>query len=196
MEENEPMMKRKIVVIGGSAGSLDVLLKVLPLLKTGIDFAIIIVVHRKQGMDSLLTDLLAHKTSLKVKEADEKEKILNGTIYIAPTDYHLLIENDYTFSLDYSEKVNYSRPAIDVTFQSAAQVYEEGATCLLLSGSNADGVNGLIATKKNGGIIWAQDPETAQVTYMPEQAILRAKVNAVLKPEEMAGYINSLSTNN
>ena len=196
MEENEPMMKRKIVVIGGSAGSLDVLLKVLPLLKTGIDFAIIIVVHRKQGMDSLLTDLLAHKTSLKVKEADEKEKILNGTIYIAPTDYHLLIENDYTFSLDYSEKVNYSRPAIDVTFQSAAQVYEEGATCLLLSGSNADGVNGLIEVRNYNGTSLVQDPSSAQVTYMPEQAILRANVSAVLKIEEMADYINSISSNN
>ena len=196
MEENEPMMKRKIVVIGGSAGSLDVLLKVLPLLKTGIDFAIIIVVHRKQGMDSLLTDLLAHKTSLKVKEADEKEKILDGTIYIAPTDYHLLIENDYTFSLDYSEKVNYSRPAIDVTFQSAAQVYEEGATCLLLSGSNADGVNGLIEVRNYNGTSLVQDPSSAQVTYMPEQAILRANVSAVLKIEEMADYINSISSNN
>lgn len=194
MEKNEPMKQQRIVVIGGSAGSLDVLLKILPLLSAEIDFAIIIVVHRKQGMDSLLTDLLAHRTVLKVKEADEKEKILNGTIYIAPTDYHLLIENDYTISLDYSEKVNYSRPSIDVTFQSAAQVYQDGATCLLLSGSNADGVNGLIEVSNYGGNSLVQDPSSAQMTYMPEQAILRADVSAVLKIEEMANYINSISS--
>lgn len=194
MEESESM--RKCLVIGGSAGSLDVLLKVLPVLNANIDFPIVIVVHRKQGMDSLLTDLLAHRTTLKVKEADEKEPILNGTVYIAPSDYHLLIEKDFTFSLDYSEKINYSRPAIDVTFQSAAEAYGAGLVCLLLSGSNADGVNGLITVNKFGGITLVQDPSSAQVTYMPDQAILRANVSAILKIEEMANYINSFSSSN
>jgi len=190
------MRKHRALIIGGSAGSLDVLLKVLPELKRNLDFAIIIVIHRKQGTDSLLTDLLSHRTNLRVKEADEKEKILDGNVYIAPSDYHLLIEKDFTFSLDYSEKINYSRPSIDVTFQSAADAYEENLVCLLLSGSNADGVNGLIAAKKNGGITLVQNPDSAQVTYMPEQAILRADVSSILGIEEMAGYINSLSQNN
>jgi two-component system chemotaxis response regulator CheB len=190
------MKKCTALVIGGSAGSLDVLLKVLPEINPNIDFPIIIVVHRKQGMDSLLSDLLSYRTQLKVKEVDEKEKIFNGYIYIAPSDYHLLIEKDHTFSLDYSEKINYSRPSIDVTFQSASDVYGEGLVCLLLSGSNADGVNGLIAAQKNQGITLVQDPASAQVTYMPEQAILKADVSAILKIEEMADYINSLSPNN
>ncbi|MFN0291543.1 chemotaxis protein CheB [Pedobacter helvus] len=190
------MKKDGLLVIGGSAGSLDVLLKVLPEVNQHLNFAIIIVIHRKQGTDSLLTDLLAHRTQLSVKEADEKEKLENGKVYIAPSDYHLLIEKDFTFSLDYSEKVNYSRPSIDVTFQSAADVFGENLVCLLLSGSNADGVNGLISVKKNGGTTWAQSPESAQVSYMPEQAILRANVSAVLKIEEMAKYINSLAANN
>lgn len=187
------MKKYSAMVIGGSAGSLDVLLKVLPEIDLKIDFPIIIVIHRKQGTDSLLTDLLAHRTKLKVKEADEKEKITKGYVYVAPSDYHLLIEKDDTFSLDYSEKVNYSRPSIDVTFQTAADAYGDKLICLLLSGSNADGVNGLISVKKNGGVTLAQDPNSAQVTYMPEQAILRANVSAVLKIEEMANYINELS---
>lgn len=195
MEEGERMRKIDALVIGGSAGSLDVLLKILPEISPNIDFSIIIVVHRKQGMDSLLSDLLSYRTELKVKEADEKEKIQKGYIYIAPSDYHLLIEKDFTFSLDYSEKINYSRPSIDVTFQTAADAYGDRLVCLLLSGSNADGVNGLIFAKKNGGITLAQDPESAQVTYMPEQAILRANVSAVLKIEEMANYINSLAIN-
>lgn len=190
------MIKRKAVVIGGSAGSLEVLLKVLPILKPNLDFPIIIIVHRKQGMDSLLTDLLNNKTALKVKEADEKEIIKDGTIYIAPSNYHLLVEKDFTFSLDYSEKINYSRPAIDATFQSAALAYEDGLVGLLLSGSNADGVNGLITINKYGGVSLVQEPKSAQVSYMPDQAILRANVSAILKIEEMANYINSLSTSN
>lgn len=181
------------LVIGGSAGSLDVLLKVLPNLHLTIRFPIIIVIHRKQGTDSLLADLLSHRTSLKVKEIDEKEKIMGGTIYVAPSDYHLLIEKDFTFSLDYSEKINYSRPSIDVTFHSAADTYKDGLVCLLLSGSNADGVNGLISVKNHGGITLVQDPSSAQVSYMPEQAILRAGVTTILKIEEIAPYINSLS---
>ena len=186
------MITRKAVIIGGSAGSLEVLIKTLPELSADIDFPIIIVVHRKQGMDSLLTELLAKKTVLNVKEADEKEPILNGTIYIAPSNYHLLIETDYTFSLDYSEKVNFSRPSIDVTFQSAALAYKGGLVGLLLSGSNADGVNGLITISKYNGVSLVQDPSSAQVSYMPEQAILRANVANVLKIEEIPVYINSL----
>ncbi|WP_113660921.1 chemotaxis protein CheB [Pedobacter nanyangensis] len=187
------MKRAAALVIGGSAGSLDVLLKILPEISPKIDFPIIIIVHRKQGTDSLLSDLLSYRTKLKVKEADEKEKINQGYVYIAPSDYHLLIEKDLTFSLDYSEKINYSRPSIDVTFQTAADAYGNQLVCLLLSGSNADGVNGLISAKKNGGITLVQDPESAQVTYMPEQAILRANVSAILKIEEMANYINSLN---
>lgn len=181
------------LIIGGSAGSLDVLLKVLPAIDIDITFPIIIVVHRKQGTDSLLSDLLSSKTRLKVKEIEEKETILPKTIYVVPSDYHLLIEKDHTFSFDYSEKVNYSRPSIDVTFQSAAEVYTKHLACLLLSGSNADGVNGLITVKSYGGEIAVQDPSSAQVDYMPAQAIERAGVHHILPIEEMAAYINSLS---
>jgi len=187
------MKNCEALIIGGSAGSLDVLLKVLPAIDTLINFTIIIVVHRKQGMDSLLCDLLSSKTTIKVKEVEEKEKILPRTIYIAPSDYHLLLEKDLTFSLDYSEKVNYSRPSIDVTFQSAAEVYTNKLVCLLLSGSNADGVNGLITVSSYEGETAAQDPTTAQVDYMPAQAILRANIDHVLTIDEMAAYINALN---
>ena len=193
MEEGSRMIGCKALVIGGSAGSLDVLIRVLPAIDLDINFTIIIVVHRKQGTDSLLTDLLSKKTKLKVKEVEEKEPVEPRTIYIAPSDYHLLIEKDYTFSLDYSEKINYSRPSIDVTFQSAAEVFTNRLVCMLLSGSNADGVNGLIAVNNFGGETVAQDPETAQVAYMPAQAILKSNVNKVLTIDEMAAYINSLN---
>ncbi|SFH13118.1 chemotaxis protein CheB [Pedobacter insulae] len=187
------MKECKALIIAGSAGSLEVLLKVLPDLRTDMSFPIIIVVHRKQGADFLLADLLSARTKLKVKEVEEKEEIMPKTIYIAPSDYHLLIEKEHTFSLDYSEKVNYSRPSIDVTFQSAAEVYTNKLACLLLSGSNADGVNGLETVTHYKGVALAQDPSTASVSYMPEQAILKVKIAHILKPEDMASYINSLN---
>ncbi|MGF1925607.1 MAG: chemotaxis protein CheB [Bacteroidia bacterium] len=187
-----PVKGCKALVIGGSAGSLDVLLKILPRLSTDLSFPIIIVVHRKQGTDFLLSDLLSSKTTLTVKEVEEKDEINPKTIYIAPSDYHLLIEKDFTFSLDYSEKVNFSRPSIDVTYQSAAEVYTDKLACLLLSGSNADGVNGLLTVKSYGGLAIAQDPSTASMGYMPQQAILKVKIDQILKVEEMADYINLL----
>jgi len=187
------MGKCDALIIGGSAGSLDVLLRVLPFLSPALSFPIIIVVHRKHGADSLLPELLSGRTKLVVKEIDEKEPVKAGVIYIAPSDYHTLIEQDHTFSLDYSEKVNYSRPAIDATFQTAAEVYRSKLVCLLLSGSNADGVNGLKSVKAWGGTTVIQDPASAQVSYMPEQASIHAKIDYILPIEDMAEFINLLS---
>lgn len=114
------------------------------------------------------------------------------TVYIAPSDYHLLFEKDGSFSLDYSEKVNYSRPSIDVVFQSAAEVFTNELVCLLLSGSNADGVNGLEQVKTYGGKAWVQNPDCATVPYMPQQAINIVNTDKVLTIEEMIYSINAL----
>lgn len=181
------------LVIGGSAGSLEVLMKVLPGIDPLLSFPVIIVLHRKAGKDSILTDILAAKTQLRVKELEEKEKILPATLYIAPPNYHLLIENDRTFSLDASEKVNFSRPSIDVTFESAAEVYKENLVGLLLSGANSDGTAGLKKVKENGGTALIQKPSSAVVSYMPEYALEHAAIDAVLEPAEMAQYINKLA---
>lgn len=181
------------LVIGGSAGSLDVLLKILPQIDLLINFPIIIVLHRKPQSDNLLVDLLKSRTGLRVKEAEEKEKIIDSNIYIAPSDYHLLIEKDHTFSLDNSEKVNYSRPSLDVIFESAADTFKNKLVCLLLSGSNEDGVQGLKEVKLSGGRVVIQNPTSAVVPYMPAQAILKVEVDKILPIEEMADYINELS---
>lgn len=180
------------LIIGGSAGSLEVLLRVLPELNPDLSFPIVIIIHRKHGADSLLPDLLATRTQLQVKEVEEKEFLLAGTIYIAPSDFHLLIEQDKSFSLDYSEKVNFSRPAIDVTFQTAAEVYQDKLVCLLLSGSNSDGVNGLKSVKNWGGMAAIQDPDSAQVAYMPQRAAAEVEIDHVLKVERMAEFINKI----
>lgn len=183
-----------MVIIGGSAGSLEVLLTLLPGLAPDISYPIVIVLHRKPNNPAVLTQLLAVRTGLPVCEIEEKQPILGGCIYIAPVDYHVLFEKDFTFSLDYSEPVNYSRPSIDVAFESAAQVYGEGLVALLLSGANADGVAGLRAVINFGGTAVIQDPETAAVAYMPAQAQQSVPISAKLQIYEMAKYLNALST--
>lgn len=192
MEENVLDSKCELLIIGGSAGSLDVLLHIMPEIDSAISFPIILVLHRRNTTDNTLTDLLCAKTKMQVKEADEKDILNPGTVYIAPPDYHLLIEKNRTLSLDFSEKVHYSRPSIDVTMQSGADVFGEKTVCILLSGANADGVEGLSAVKGKGGIIVAQNPETAEVSYMPQQAISNLNIDKVLKIEEMAEFINTL----
>lgn len=181
------------LIIGGSAGSLDVLLEIFPALRGDIRFPIVIVVHRKPSNESLLTDLLKSRTTLAVGEADEKEFLIPGKVFIVPADYHMLIEEDRSISLDYSEKVNYSRPSIDVTFQSAAEIFKEKLVCILLSGSNSDGVEGLKCVNRLGGRAVIQNPNTAIMPYMPQQAVINVKPHVILDSHDMAQYINKLN---
>lgn len=184
----------KLVAIGGSAGSLDAIFRILPLLKPSASFAVIIILHRKPGAsgEELLVELLRARTDWVVQEAEEKEVLMPGHIYVAPPDYHLLIETDHTLSLDVSEKVNYSRPSIDVTFESAAEVFGPHLLAILLSGANADGTEGMMHVKEKGGCCIAQAPSSAEVSYMPQQAIDRVKVDAVLDVEQIATFMNDL----
>jgi two-component system chemotaxis response regulator CheB len=182
----------RILVIGGSAGSLEALLQFLPALKNDIPFSIVIVLHRKNAAGSMLTNLLQSRTQIPVREIEDKEKMLPSVIYVAPADYHVLIEKDDHFSLDVSEKINYSRPSIDVSFETAADVFGQGAAALLLSGANADGTEGLKCIREKGGKVLVQQPSSAEVSYMPQQALKEIKPDAILSTEEIAGYINAL----
>lgn len=193
MEEDLSIKHRcGLLIIGGSAGTLEVMLQTLPHIRTDISFALLLVLHRSNESDPLLQSILSSKTSLPVKEVEEKEKILPGTIYIAPADYHLLIEKDHSFSLDFSEKVNYSRPSIDVTFSVAAEAYGAALACLLLSGGNTDGTEGLLCVKKAGGITAVQDPSTATVPFMPQHALSKMQPDYILMVNEIASFINNL----
>ncbi|WP_428657320.1 chemotaxis protein CheB [Runella sp.] len=191
MAEDKIKRECKLLVIGGSSGSIDFLLKLLPTLNVPLSFAIILVLHRKNSLESTLTELFASKTVIPVKEVEDKDVLEPGNIYIAPADYHLLIENNHEFSLDSSEKINFSRPSVDVTFESAAEVYGSSLVGVVLSGANADGTNGLKAIKRAGGLIIAQKPETAQVAYMPEQAISNNSIDFIFDVNELATFINS-----
>jgi two-component system chemotaxis response regulator CheB len=182
----------ELVIIGGSSGSLDAILKILPELRADFAVPIVVVMHRNISSDSVLEEVLASRTHLKVVEAEEKEMITPGYIYIAPPDYHLLIEKDHTLSLDYSEKINYSRPSIDVSFESAAEIYRERLACIILSGANADGAKGVVYASNVGSKIIIQNPAEAIVPFMPEQAIEHTSINNVLSIREIILFLNAL----
>ena len=180
--------KYELLVIGGSAGSLSMVLKLLPLLKKEMNVAIVIVFHRKQTDDTMLVDMLSSRTEFSVKEAGDKDELTPGTIFLAPPDYHLLIEKNKTITLDASEKVNYSRPSIDVTFETAADAYGQKMICMLLSGANADGVDGLQTAKKLGSYIIVQDPDSAEVPYMPREAVENVPVDLLLNYDNLYAF--------
>ncbi len=183
---------RRLIVIGGSSGSLEVILDILPRLPKSFPVPMLFVMHRNNSSDSLLRDLLARKSSLTVKEVEEKEEIVRGTIYLAPADFHVLIERDGSFSLDYSEKINYSRPSIDVTFMSAAEIFGARLTGILLSGANDDGARGMQVIKEKGGTTIVQDPAEAGVDMMPKEAIRRSVIDQVLTVAGIGDYLLTL----
>lgn len=182
----------ELIVIGGSAGSLQVIIEMIKNLNDAVHIPIVLVIHRKAQSGDVLRALLQQFTQIPVVEVEDKTEVREHTIYIVPADYHLLFENKRNMSLDSSEKMNYSRPSIDVTFRSAAEVYKENMLGILLSGANADGVEGLGYVKKYNGYVWIQDPETAEVEYMPKHAIEEIDYDFIIKPGNLAGYINQL----
>lgn len=191
MEKAQLNREFHVVMIGGSAGSLEIIIQLLSGLVNN-RLAIVLIIHRKGSIHSTLADLLKLKTPMVVKEAEEKEFIQPGHVLIAPADYHLLIERNGSITLDYSEKVNFSRPSIDVSFECAAEVYGKRVIGILLSGGNADGVEGLKAIKKAGGTCIVQDPETALVSYMPQHALNELQADYKFKAPEMAEFLNRI----
>ena len=184
--------KYKMLAIGGSAGSLDALLKIVSALPLNNYLSVVIIIHRKNDGESILTNLLSFRTNLIVKEVEDKEIIAGGSIYIAPADYHLLIENETMFSLDSSEKVHHSRPSIDVSFESVAEIFGVFSIGILLSGANADGAEGLKKIKQAGGFTIVQNPESAEVAYMPQQALELMSPDKILHANEMSDCIIQL----
>lgn len=182
----------ELIVIGGSAGSLQVIIEMIKNLDTTIHIPIILVIHRKAQSGDILMTLLQQFTRIAVVEIEDKTELEENTIYIVPADYHLLFENHKNMSLDSSEKMNYSRPSIDVTFRSAAEIYGKNVIGVLLSGANADGAEGLGYIKKYNGKVWIQDPATAEVEYMPKYAMEVVDYDLVITPATLAGYIKQL----
>jgi len=174
------------VVIGASAGAVSVLSTILPALPADFAMPVLVVVHIPPDRSSLLPALFAEKCRLHVKEAEDKEPILPGVVYFAPADYHLQVESDFTLSLSNDEPVLYSRPAIDVLFQTAADVYGDGLTAVVLTGASRDGAEGLRAVTRAGGSAMVQDPDTAEAKIMPQAALEACPDARRLSPREIA----------
>jgi two-component system chemotaxis response regulator CheB len=162
------------IVIGASAGAVEALSQLLPALPSHLRTPVVIVVHVPSNRSSLLAELFSSKCALPVREAEDKLALGEGTIWFAPPGYHLLLERERTFALSIDEAVNYSRPSIDVLFESAADVYRERVLALVLTGANHDGAHGAKVIHEAGGLVGVQDPSTAIATAMPQFAIERA----------------------
>lgn len=185
-------MKYKAIVIGASAGGLNAIKTVLTSLEAGFAASILIVQHLSTHSDGYMARYLNEMCKINVKEADEKEKILPGNVYIAPSNYHLLVEKDETISLTVDPKVNYSRPAIDILFDSAAEVYRDELIGIILTGANSDGSEGLKKIKALGGLTIVQDPSTAEADFMPKAAIKSTEVDYILSLNKISNKLIKL----
>lgn len=178
-------MKYEAVVIGTSAGGLQALTTLLTALPADFPLPVIVVQHRSKDEKTLLEEVLSHKCSIRIRQAEEKENIQAGVVYFAPPDYHLLIEQNHTFSLCCDERVNYSRPAIDVLFETAAGVYRQHLLAIILTGANQDGAAGISSIRRCGGTTIAQSPLSAQFPVMPAAAIATGDIQQILDLEQI-----------
>jgi two-component system chemotaxis response regulator CheB len=177
-----------ILAVGASAGGFEAIAQLLPSLE---DFGgpILIVLHLPSSRESSLVEALAARTKLRIKEAEDKEKVETGFVYVSPPDYHLLVNPGGELSLDVGEPENYSRPSIDALFESAAFVYGERMAALLLTGSNSDGARGLKAVRDRGGITGIESPKTARYPKMPEAALELFEPDVALPLPEFAAWV-------
>ncbi len=185
-------MTCEIVVVGASWGGLRALQTLLRDLPADLGVAIAVAQHRTaESPRRSLESILQEQTRMRVLEAGDKEPIEPGHVYLAPPDYHLLVERG-SFALSVDERVQFARPSIDVLFQSAADAYGERVIGIVLTGANEDGAAGLAAVKRRGGVAVVQDPVTAEAGAMPEAALKRTAADAVLPLEEIGAFVYRL----
>ena len=181
------------VVIGASAGGVEALTLLLPALPTTFRPALFIVLHLPRERPSLLVDIFARRCARPVREADDKEPVEPGTVYFAPPDYHMLLEKNRQIALSADEPVHFSRPSIDVLFESAAEVYGERLLGIILTGGNQDGAVGLHAIHQAGGVTVVQQPDNAKVPLMVVSALQRGPADFVLSLPEIAQLLGALA---
>lgn len=181
-----------VIVIGASVGAIEALFTILPFLPADFPCAVLIVVHIPPEPKSHLAELFAGRCQLRVKEAEDKELLAPATIYFAPSDYHMLAEADYRISLSSDEPVRYSRPSIDVLFESAADAFGDDLTGVVLTGSNADGASGLRTICDAGGRALVQTPATADGKEMPLAAMKACPEARSLSLSEISATLNAL----
>lgn len=182
----------RAVAIGASAGGVQALSVLLPALPADAQVAVFVVLHLPRDRPSLLVDVFAPKCALQVREAQDKEPIASGTIYFAPPNYHLLVDQGPQLALSADDLVHHSRPSIDVLFDSAAEIYREHLLGIILTGANEDGAAGLAAVHEAGGLTVVQEPESAQSSVMIRSALERGPHSRVLTLEGIAQLLSGL----
>lgn len=185
--------KKHAVVLGASAGGLVALAAVLERLPGDYPLPLLAVIHRAPAEAGSMADYFAARCRLRLEEPCSGETALPGRVYLAPPDYHLLVERDGTLSLSVDEKVNFSRPSIDVLFESAAAAWGPGLIGVLLTGANCDGAAGLLAIRRAGGLTLVQDPKTAENPFMPQAAIEAGAAEKVLPLDAIGPALNALA---
>jgi two-component system, chemotaxis family, protein-glutamate methylesterase/glutaminase len=190
-----PSRRVDAIVVGTSAGGVEALSGLLPTLPQDFAAPLLIVLHLPRDRPSLLVEVYTARCRLPVREAADKEPIQPGCIYFAPPDYHLLVDRDAhgpSLALSKDPPVHFSRPAIDVLFESAADVYGARLGGVILTGANTDGAAGLVAVKAAGGVTLVQDPTTAKSPAMPRAALAMAgPVDFVLSLEQMPAVLRA-----
>jgi two-component system chemotaxis response regulator CheB len=192
MADFEFKHRYKAVVIGGSAGSFQVLVKLLSTIPADFQLPIIIASHRLKHIRSGFVEALSLKSIKTIEEPQDKDPIKKGKVYLAPSNYHLSIELGNTFSLSTEEMINNSRPAIDITFETSAYVFREKMIGILLTGANKDGALGMKAVADHGGLTIVQDPAECLMDTMPRAALSVTKVDHVLRIEELISFFKQL----
>ena len=178
--------------MGGSAGALEALDAIFPELPADFALPILVVQHLHRSDEGYFARRLAKTTPLPVIEPCDKERIERGRVYIAPANYHMLVEREHTISLSVDELVNWSRPSIDVLFESAARAWGALVVAVILSGASADGAQGMRMVQAAGGLNIAQNPAEAEALLMPRSAIDTGAVDHVLAAEEIGQLLAEL----
>lgn len=184
--------RRDVVVVGASAGGLEALFVLLDKLPADLEASVFIVLHRSPYYGGPLKEVLGRRSPLPVVEPRDGEPVATNTVYVAPRDHHMTVSAD-AIRLDRGPKQHHTRPAVDPLFASAAQEYGSRVVGVLLSGSGDDGVTGMIAIKRGGGISLVQDPAEAAHASMPLSAILNDHVDGVLPVAEIARMLSALA---
>lgn len=182
----------KIAVIGGSAGSFNLVRRILESLPASFPLPVVLCLHRRRDIRNGFVESLNPGSSLKVVEPLDKEPIKNGFAYLAPSNYHLIVENNETVSLSTGEEENYSRPSIDLTFKSAAEAYGEKMIAVILSGANSDGAKGISFSKSKGALTIVQSPEDAPFETMPREALKLFNPDRIMSCDEIIDFLKSL----
>ncbi|MBE8713284.1 chemotaxis protein CheB [Sphingobacterium hungaricum] len=182
-----------VILIGGSAGSYDLIIQILKALPAYFTCAIIVVIHRNSKYETQIESSLSSQLEKNIESAQDKGRIKQNWIYFAPPGYHLLIEPNKTFSLDQSEPIQFSRPSIDVTFESVADVYGDKASAFLLSGANQDGSNGIAHVLRNGGQAFVQNPAESKMDVMTKYAISQNENALICDNKKIIQYFSTIN---